>query len=140
MMEKDTYDAGEHPLSTREALWKAVERIERDKAAGKIDAPHRRLLPERRAHWIIAFECAGQRYVGGYGRFPDGSLAEVFIDGSKIGADAASNAQDAAVVASLAFQHGCPPETVKRALARAGGSAGPLVTLLSLIPDEQHCG
>jgi ribonucleoside-diphosphate reductase alpha chain len=96
----------------------------------------RESLPTRRAHWLIAFECAGQRYVGGYGRFPDGRLAEVFIDGAKIGADAASNAQDAAVVASLAFQHGCPPEVVRHALARKGGSAGPLAALLTLIVRE----
>jgi len=94
------------------------------------DPAPRQRLPNRRSHWLYRFECDGQVYTGGIGRFDDGRIAEVFINGSKVGTAAETNAQDAAIVASLALQHGCPVETVRHALARSGGSAGPLATLL----------
>lgn len=87
-------------------------------------------LPNRRPHWLYRFECDGQVHTGGIGRFEDGRIAEVFINGSKVGTAAETNGQDAAIVASLALQHGCPAETIRHALARSGGSAGPLATLL----------
>jgi hypothetical protein len=90
----------------------------------------RQRLHDRRSHWLYRFECDGQTYTGGIGRFDDGRIAEIFINGSKVGTAAETNAQDAAIVASLALQHGCPIETIRHALARSGGSTGPLVTLL----------
>ncbi|BCA00020.1 TSCPD domain-containing protein [Bradyrhizobium diazoefficiens] len=88
-------------------------------------------LRDRRAHWLFRFECDGQSYTGGIGRFEDGTIAEVFINGTKVGTAAKTNAQDAAIVASLALQHGCPVETIRHALARSGGATGPLATLLN---------
>jgi hypothetical protein len=81
----------------------------------------RQRLQDRRAHWLYRFECDGQSYTGGIGRFDDGRIAEIFINGSKVGAAAETNAQDAAIVASLALQHGCPMDTIRHALARSGG-------------------
>jgi ribonucleoside-diphosphate reductase alpha chain len=69
-------------------------------------------------------------YTGGIGRFDDGRIAEIFINGAKVGSAAEANAQDAAIVASLALQHGCPLETIHHALVRGGGSGGPLAALL----------
>lgn len=92
-------------------------------------------LKDRRAHWLFRFECDGQVYTGGIGRFEDGRIAEVFINGAKVGSAAETNAQDAAIVASLALQHGCPVETIRHALARSGGSAGPLASLLRQVID-----
>jgi hypothetical protein len=69
-------------------------------------------------------------YTGGIGRFDDGRIAEIFINGSKAGTTAEAIAQDAAIVASLALQHGCPIDTIRHALFRTGGLGGPLVTLL----------
>lgn len=93
-------------------------------------------LPARRAHWLFRFECDGQSYTGGIGRFEDGRIAEVFINGTKVGTAAETNAQDAAIVASLALQHGCSVEMIQHALARPGGSAGPLATLLRTVEHE----
>src|SRR5437879_10423931 len=90
-------------------------------------------LPARRAHWLFRFECDGQSYTGGIGRFEDCRIAEVFINGAKVGTAAETNAQDAAIVASLALQHGCPIDTIRHALARSGGSTGPLATLLGKV-------
>src|ERR1700688_408791 len=91
----------------------------------------RQQLRNRRPHWLYRFESGGQFYTGGIGRFDDGRVAEIFINGVKVGSAAEANAQDAAIVASLALQHGCPIETIRHALARSGGSAGPLATLLN---------
>jgi ribonucleoside-diphosphate reductase alpha chain len=95
-----------------------------------------------RAHWLYWFECDGQSYTGGIGRFDDGRIAEIFINGSKVGTAAETGAQDAAIVASLALQHGCPVETIQHALVRLGSSAGPLATLLRKVeheaPEKSH--
>lgn len=90
-------------------------------------------LNDRRPHWLYRFECDGQSYTGGIGRFDDGRIAEIFINGSKVGTAAEANAQDAAIIASLALQHGCPIDTIRHALARPGGSTGPLATLLGRV-------
>ncbi|MCK1447239.1 hypothetical protein IVB34_40140 [Bradyrhizobium sp. 2] len=94
-------------------------------------------LPNRRPHWLYRFECDGQSYTGGIGRFEDGRIAEVFINGAKVGSSAESNAQDAAILASLALQHGCPVETIRHALARSGDSAGPVAILLGEIAKDE---
>jgi ribonucleoside-diphosphate reductase alpha chain len=89
----------------------------------------RQQLRNRRPHWLYRFECDGQIYTGGI----DGRIAEIFINGSKVGTAAETNAQDAAIVASLALQHGCPIETIRHALVRSGGATGPLATLLGKV-------
>jgi hypothetical protein len=105
------------------------------------DYPQRQRLANRRPHWLYRFECDdGQIYTGGIGRFEDGRIAEIFISGSKVGSAAEANAQDAAIVASLALQHGCPIETIRHALARSGGSTGPLATLLNEVERQSEEG
>lgn len=96
----------------------------------------RQRLQDRRPHWLYRFECDGQIYTGGIGRFDDGRIAEIFINGSKVGTAAETNAQDAAIVASLALQHGCPMETIRHALTRPGVSTGPLATLLNEVESR----
>ena len=98
----------------------------------------RQRLRNRRPHWLYRFESGGQFYTGGIGRFDDGRIAEIFINGAKVGSTAEANAQDAAIVASLALQHGCPLETIRHALTRTGGSGGPLATLLDEV-ERQAC-
>jgi hypothetical protein len=51
-------------------------------------------------------------------RFSDGSVAEIFLQNHKAGSMAGINAQDAAVIFSLALQHGVPFETIRRAAGR----------------------
>jgi hypothetical protein len=98
----------------------------------------RQRLPNRRSHWLYKFEAGGQAYIGGIGRFEDGRLAEIFINGAKVGSAAEANAQDAAIVASLALQCGCPLETIRHALARTGGTAGPLAALLDEVERQSE--
>jgi hypothetical protein len=85
----------------------------------------RRRLANRRVHELVTFEHAGIVYTAGVGRFDDGSLAEVFLATAKHGTGLDTNARDAAISASLLLQHGCPSETLRRALTRnANGSPG----------------
>jgi hypothetical protein len=98
----------------------------------------RQRLANRRPHWLYRFESGGQFYTGGIGRFDDGRIAEIFINGAKVGSTAEANAQDAAIAASLAVQHGCPLETIRHALARTGGSGGPLAALLDEVERQSE--
>jgi hypothetical protein len=98
----------------------------------------RQHLQDRRPHWLYRFECDGQSYTGGIGRFEDGRIAEIFINGAKVGSAAEANAQDAAIIVSLALQHGCPIDTIWHALVRTAGTGGPLVTRLNLVGDCQE--
>jgi ribonucleoside-diphosphate reductase alpha chain len=98
----------------------------------------RETLPNRRRGEVFSFDHEGIRYRSTISRFPDGRLAEVFLDGGKPGAaGAAVVAHDVAVAASLALQFGCPADTLRRALLRLsnGSAAGPLGRLLDLAEE-----
>jgi hypothetical protein len=92
-------------------------------------------LPDRRLHELFEIDHAGIHYVVGVGRLPNGSLAEIFLNAPKTGTAAALNAQDAAIAASLPLQHGCPVETLRRALTRNpdGSAAGALGAVLDVL-------
>jgi len=99
----------------------------------------RERLPNRREHELIDFEHDGFAYIGGVGRFPDGRVAEIFLNVAKTGQAIEAYGRDAAIIASIAFQHGVPPETIRRALTRNGNStaSGPLGTLLDLLTSDR---
>jgi hypothetical protein len=92
-------------------------------------------LPNRRGHELLDFEQGGIRYTAGVGRFEDGRPAEIFLNTGKLGTAIDTFARDAAVAASLLFQHGCSPETLRRALTSNadGGAASPLARALDLL-------
>ena len=102
-------------------------------------ATKRERLLNRRLHEIVQFEHGGFTYVAGIGRFDDGKLAEVFLNADKVGTAIETQARDAAVTASLFFQNGGLPETLRRALTRnADGSAsGALGKLLDILLSEE---
>jgi hypothetical protein len=91
-------------------------------------------LPNRRKAELLDFEHGGRRWTATVGRFPDGRIAEVFIDGSKEAA-IVDLAQESAIVATLALQSGCALETLRHALA--GRGAGPLGAALALVDAYQ---
>ena len=92
----------------------------------------RKPLPYRRLHEVLEFEHAGVAYVAGVGRFADQTIAEIFLNGPKNGTAADVAARDAAIVASLALQHGVPLDVIRHALARdaSGSAGGPLGAVL----------
>jgi ribonucleoside-diphosphate reductase alpha chain len=96
-------------------------------------ARHR--LPNRRHAETFSLQCAGLAYICTVGHFEDGRVAEVFLTNHKAGSAAGIMASDAALVTSLALQHGVPLETIRRALMRdsQGRPSGPLATALDII-------
>jgi hypothetical protein len=76
----------------------------------------RRRLPDRRANETYTFEFDGHRYRSSAGRFPNGDLAEIFLDVAKAGTPLQLNAECTAILTSLALQHGVPSETIRRAV------------------------
>jgi hypothetical protein len=95
-------------------------------------------LPNRRASENFSFGCGRIATVS---FFPDGSLAEVFLNVGKAGSDIDSAAKDSAVVASIALQHGVPLGTITHALLRDphGRASSPLgISLDTLAQGAQQ--
>jgi hypothetical protein len=94
----------------------------------------RRVLPQRRAAETFNLRFWNQSFTVTVGFFADGTPGEVFIDGGKTGQDIQSTARDAAVVLSLALQHGTPIEAIQRAVTRSG--SGEAASILGAIVDR----
>ena len=95
----------------------------------------RRRLPNRRASQTFEIESQGLRFTATVSRFSDGTVAEVFLQNHKAGSMAGINAQDAAVVCSIALQYGVPLDVISKALMRdsQGRASGPLGVALDLL-------
>jgi hypothetical protein len=70
--------------------------------------------------------------------FADGRIGEVFLSNHKSNSSADVNARDAAIVFSIAVQHGADPEVIRKALCRnaIGQASGPLAAALDAITKE----
>ena len=92
-------------------------------------------LPNRRVSENVEFEHAGHAFVATVSRSPDGRLAEIFLDAVKSSSSLADAARDAAILASLALQSGCPVAVLRHSLSRNSDNeaAGPLGAALDLI-------
>jgi hypothetical protein len=126
------------PLACRHSLIKklAVQMLERAVAIAD-----RERLPGRREHEVLEFEHMELRCRGGVGRYPDQRVAEIFLNIAKDGSAADVNARDSAIAASLALQHGCCLQALRRALTRnadnsAAGMLGKLLDLLATIDEH----
>ena len=93
----------------------------------------RRVLPQRRAAETFDLRFWNQPFTVTVGFYADSTPGEVFIDGGKTGQDIQSTARDAAVVLSLALQHGAPVETIRHAVTR--GASGEAASILGAIVD-----
>jgi hypothetical protein len=76
----------------------------------------RERLPNRRSNETFEFTHEGHQYRATTSRFADGRLAEVFLDVGKVGSAAQENGDIAAILASLALQHGVPEILVRHAV------------------------
>jgi hypothetical protein len=101
-------------------------------------APQRERLPNRRGNTSFNFEVGGLGYVATVSRFPDGRVAEIFLENHKCDSQAGANARDSAVVCSLALQHGVDLQTIRHTLLRdpRGKPATPLGAALDIIASE----
>lgn len=114
--------------------------VVRDCLMGLPTIPERQRLPNRRAAETFELEIGNLRYSATIGRYADGTVGEIFLQNHKPGSQSDSNARDAAVAASLALQHGCPLETLRRALLgdSRGRPSTPLGAAVDIIAAEDE--
>ena len=95
-------------------------------------------LPNRRESQTLELELHGLKFTASFSFFQDGRLAEVFLQNHKPGSQSDINARDAAVVTSIALQHGVPLEVIRRALLRDshGVASSPLGAALDRIVER----
>jgi hypothetical protein len=95
----------------------------------------RETLASRRASENFDIEVSGRKYRVSFSRFPDGRLAEIFINNNRVNSDSDTAGKDSAVVCSIALQYGVPVDTIRKALMRDanGKASGPLGAALDLI-------
>lgn len=103
----------------------------------------RERLSNRRQSENITFWHGGREYTARVSFYPDGGLAEVFLDNGKVGSDAQVNCRDAAVAVSLLLQHGCSADDLARSLSRtergdAESAVGALLDLLAAVPSNDN--
>jgi hypothetical protein len=87
----------------------------------------RERLSSRRGSLSFNFKHGSRLYHATVSRFDDGRVAEIFLDADKIGSDVQQHASSAAVLASIAMQHGVAVETIIHAV-----KGGPLAAALEL--------
>jgi ribonucleoside-diphosphate reductase alpha chain len=95
----------------------------------------RERLPNRRAAETLAFERDRSRYKMTIGYFRDGRPGEVFLTADRPDSLLDVLAHDAAIIASIALQFGCPLDAIRHALKRdsQGTAASPIGQALDLI-------
>jgi len=100
----------------------------------------RRRLPDRRASVSFNFTLDSFDYVATVSSFADGALAEIFLGNGKTGSGSDANAEDAAIIASIALQFGVPVDVIRRAVLRddRGRPAGPLGTALDILAERER--
>ena len=91
------------------------------------------VLPQRRAAETFDLRFWNQPFTVTVGLYADGTPGEVFIDGGKTGQDIQNTARDAAVVLSLALQHGIPIEAIRHPVTRSGSGAA--ASILGAVVD-----
>jgi len=78
----------------------------------------RRRLPNRRPVEIIDTEFRRRRYAVLIGRFDDGTIAETFVEPTKVGSDGAEDSRDVGIILSIALQSGVDVEAMRSAVSR----------------------
>ena len=101
----------------------------------KTNAPARKRLPNRRAAETLAFERDNLKYHMTIGLYPDGRVGEIFLNAEHSNSLLDTLAHDAAILASLALQHGCTLETIAHAIKRDGYgvAASPIGQALDMV-------
>ena len=99
----------------------------------------RQRLPDRRHSESFDFDCHGLRYTCTYSKFENGTIGEIFLTNHKANSQSDSNAKDAAIIASLALQHGVSIDVIRKALLRdsLGRPSTPVGVALDLIAQNQ---
>jgi hypothetical protein len=97
----------------------------------------RQRLPDRRRSESFGFECNGLKYTATASWFDDGRLGEVFVGNHKCDSHADACAKDAAILASVAVQHGITLDVLRKSLLRdSRGRPTPIGTALDILASE----
>jgi hypothetical protein len=101
--------------------------------------PERERLPNKRACETVAFERDGSQYQMTVGFYPDGRPGEIFLNADRSDSLLDVMTSDAAILASLALQHGCTLKTIAHALKRnsQGEAASPIGAALDRVRAQQ---
>lgn len=104
----------------------------------------RNVLNNRRSHQRLSFSFWNINFQVGIGRDVKLGLVldpvqEIFIDAGKSGTEMQTMSRDAAVLMSIALQHGAPIETMRHAVTRNvdGSPQGPIGALLDLLAEDE---
>jgi hypothetical protein len=99
----------------------------------------RQRLPNRRQCTLLDYESMGLKFTAGVSRYPNGQIAELFLDNHKAGSAIGTLVRDMAIAFSFAVQHGADPEEIRKALCRdsEGRPLGPLAAALDLIASTE---
>jgi hypothetical protein len=92
-------------------------------------------LPNRRRCESVEFRHAGLVFTLCAGCYRDGRIAEIFLSSHKPGSAVEAVARDAAIMTSLALQHGADLATIRQALTKDhdGGPATLLGAALDVL-------
>ena len=94
----------------------------------------RHRLPNRRRTQTVDLVHDGARYAVALGYDPAGRVRECFISGSKTGSTLAGLLDDAAILLSLALQHGASPDDLGRSMGRLG-RVGERASVIGAVSD-----
>ncbi len=87
---------------------------------------NRERLSDRRRNVSEAFRFENHDYLATAAHFPDGRLAEIFLQvPGKLGTPLQANADNAAILTSLLLQHGVAPDVIRHSVT------GPIALALS---------
>jgi hypothetical protein len=78
--------------------------------------PRERLANKRR-HDVFVYRHENHDYRATVSRFPDGRLAELFLDTGKINTPLQQNAENAAILVSLLLQHGVDVKLIRHSIS-----------------------
>lgn len=97
----------------------------------------RQRLPDRRETTAVEFAIDGTEYIAHFGNYVGGGLAEVFLTGTgrvKPNSGLDILAKDAALILSIALQHGVPLSIFQEAMSRlpSGRPAGPMGVIIDI--------
>jgi hypothetical protein len=106
-----------------------------EQAAPARDVSQRDRLPNRRPAETIEFERDNLNYQMTVGLYPSGRPGEIFLNSEHSNSLLDALAHDAAILASLALQFGCPLDVITHALKRdaQGTASSPIGQAMDLI-------
>jgi hypothetical protein len=87
---------------------------------------------------LFDFTSMNMRFTAGITRYPDGRIAELFLDNHKAGSAIGTLVRDSAIALSFALQHDADAESIRRAMCRdsQGRPLGPIGVALDLISTD----